>query len=225
MRKLTFLLIPLLLVCMSVVAAEKAPAPVEQKAESTSAEIYHVQVRVIFAGTTGMYGSVPRDLSDMHKILTRSFKYPSFELSNEIRLSLFSDEEVTALVFPEHYLKIIPRGTADGGEKLKVKAELYNIPEERARHLGISLGERPQRYHVGEVTGSNEKKQEFPIMSSAMLLNEDDWDAFGGVLVRVNTQGRVRSNVMSSSPLNSSGESNTLGQQKFLILGVRLEEK
>ncbi|RJP22932.1 MAG: hypothetical protein C4527_20980 [Candidatus Omnitrophota bacterium] len=224
MRKL----IPFILIilCWGIIleAGEKENVKEEKKTEASSSDIYYLQVRVIFAGTSGIYGSVPRELSDMHRILTRSFEYPSYELSNRIRLSLFSDEEATALVFPEHYLRIIPKGTAEEGQAVKIKAELYNIPEERAQKARVEIGERPQLYRLEETTPAGGGKQEFPILSSALLVTQKDWQAFGGVPIRVNSTGRVRSNVMSSSSLSTAGESTAIGEQKYLILGIQLEK-
>ncbi len=185
--------------------------------------VYYLQIRVIFAGKTGIYGNVVRELRDMKTILTKYFKYPSYELSNNIRLSLFGDEEAAALVFPDHYLRIIPKGTAKG-DKLKAKVELYHVSSERDSRTRLEVGELGKMIQFQEKEKEGSHSKLFPIAGSAMILNPKQWEAFGGVPVRVNSQGRVSSNTMSSSPINQPGVSTALGQEKYLILGIQLDE-
>ena len=64
----------------------------------------------------------------------------------------------------------------------------------------------------------------FPVISSAMLLTGNNWEAIGGIPVRVNTRGRVSGNTLSTSPLNLTGNP-ALGEQKYLILGLKMEER
>lgn len=221
-----YLLILMLLSYTGAFAAEteKPVKTVPKKSEASSAQVYHVQIRVIFAGTSGDYGSVPNELSDMKTVLTQGFHYPSFELSNTIRLSLFSDEEATAVVFPDHYLRLIPKG-AVGGNSLKVKAEIYHIPMDDAAKIQVYLGNLPQVVGYEEKEKEGQHRPVFPIVSSALLATAQQWEGFGGVPVRVTSQGRVNANTMSSSPLSVSGVNPTLGVQKYLILGVRLEQE
>lgn len=188
-----------------------------------SDRVYYLQVRVIFAGQTGIYGNVVQELADMQAILTRNFKYPSYELSNTIRLSLFGDEEATALVFPDHYLRVIPKGSATGN-RLKVKMELYNVPQGSDTRTRITTGEPSKVVQFQEENREGSHSELFPIAGSAMILDLKQWDAFGGVPVRVNTQGRVSSNTLSSSPITQPGVSAALGAPKFLILGISLDE-
>jgi hypothetical protein len=192
---------------------------------SVDNNIYYIQVRVIFAGTTGIYGNVGRDLIDMRKVLNNAFKYPTYTLNNTIRLSVFSGEEADALVFPEHYLKIIPRASASDGS-LKAKIELYHIPDKNndtRTDLYLRDPERRGGIRYQEKEKSDKKPPVFPIMSSAMALNQN-WDAFGGVPIRVDSKNIVRSNSLSTANLSTGGSTESTGQQKYLILGIKLEE-
>ncbi len=185
--------------------------------------VYYLEIRVIFAGKTGIFGNVVRELRDMKTILTKYFKYPSYELSNNIRLSLFGDEEATALVFPDHYLRVMPKGTAKGN-KLKAKVELYHVPPGRDSRTRLEVGQPGNMIQFQQKENEGSHSKIFPIAGSAMILNPKQWEAFGGVPVRVNSQNRVSSNTMSSSPITQPGVSTALGQQKYLILGIQLDE-
>ncbi len=226
MRKLLLLIMfGSLILGQSVLCSEESEKEANKnQKESTSPDVYYLQIRVIYAGKTGIYGDVPRELSDMYKLLTRSFEYPSYELSNRIRLSLFSDEDITALVFPEHYLHLIPRGSTDSGESLKLKAELYHFPENRNQKARVDVLDPPKIVRLKEKLKSDRKRHDFPIMSSALLVNFKDWEAFGGVPVRVNSQGRVSSSRMSTSTFGTR-QNSALGERKYLILGIRLEDR
>jgi len=206
----------------------KKEAAEKKKAEpsASSSEIYTLQIRVIFAGTSGNFGTVPNELSDMQTLLTKAFHYPTYEIENTIRLSVFSDEEATAVVFPDHVLRIIPKGAIAGENALKIKAELYQLPTGDATQTKLYLGNLPQVIGIEEKEKKEGQHQPvFPVMSSALRVSDRQWEAFGGVPVRVNTQGRVSANQMSSSPLTNPAESGALGMKKFLILGIQLEAK
>lgn len=211
------------------------------KAKESGNEVYHVLIRVIFAGTTGIYGSLPQELQDMKDILTQSFHYPAFDLSNTIRLSFFGDEDATAAVFPDHYIRLIPKGTSKDGKSVKVKAELYSVPQENnitaKYYLPIPekangkdpanpnpdtqdtpVNQFPAMATIEEKSGG--KQPLLPLVSSAVILNNQTWEAFGGVPVRMNSQDRVSSNTLSSNPMANQAA----GQKKFLILGMQLEK-
>jgi len=202
---------------------EKAKPKTEVKAETASDTVYYMQVRVVFAGKTGIYGNVPRELADMKSLLTQSFRYPSYELSNSIRLSLFGDEEATALVFPEHFLRVIPKGEGKDGDSLKAKVELYHVPpRQRDSRMRFNAGEPPNQIQYQEKEKEGQHSKIFPIAASAMVLTQKDWEAFGGIPVRVNTSGQVNSNTLSTMSLNT--QPSAMGRQQFLILGIRLEK-
>lgn len=201
-------------------AKPAAPASPEIQAPD---RVYYLQIRVVFAGTTGIFGNVVQELADMRDILTQHFSYPAYELSNTIRLSLFGNEEATALVFPEHYLRVIPKGSTKGN-RLKVKVELYHVAEGSETRTRVEIGEPSKRVQFQEKGQEGSHSTIFPIAGSAMILTPRQWDAFGGVPVRVNTQGRVSSNTLSSSPIAQPGVNASPGVQKYLILGIALEE-
>lgn len=205
--------------------------------------IYKIQVRVIHAGTTGIFGNVPQELSDMRRLLTKAFKYPSYQLSNSIRLSVFGDEDAVALVYPEHYLRITPKGGAKNGEGLKLKAELFHVSEAVDSKSKLFLGNVPQLQNRNQprskqneesqptspFMGVEEKKKGrekplFPIVSSAVLITSESWEAFGGVPVRVDAQSQVSSNRLSTSPTSVVTGGKPAGIQKYLILGMQLED-
>lgn len=191
-------------------------------AEDESGDIHRIQVRVIFADTTGQFGTVPKDLGDMRITLTKYFDYPSFTLSNTIRLSTFGDEEAVAMVFPDHYLKITPKGAA--GEALKAKVEIFHQPPEERGRARIYSGDREDLPVVRLDENGKKKGTDLPIVSSAMALNDDDWEAFGGVPVRVTGSGTVNGNTLSSGGLSSSLNPSPTGRLRYLIIAVKLED-
>ncbi|MBN2325985.1 MAG: hypothetical protein JXR73_02450 [Candidatus Omnitrophica bacterium] len=193
--------------------------PSLSKADAT----FYLKVRVIYAGTTGIYGSAPSDLADMTEILTRNFKYPSYELSNTIRFSFFGDEEATALVFPEHFLRILSKG-ATKDNRLRVKAELYHVPEIHDLRTRAWAGEPSLGVQFQEKIQEGRHSPVFPIISSAMILHPRQWDAFGGIPIRVNAQGGVRSNSLSSRPITQAQAGSSSGVLRYLILGIQLAE-
>jgi len=117
-----------LFIILAIPALSEEKAQSKEAKDSNAGAIYRIQVRVIYAGKTGIFGTVPAELSDMRQVLTQYMPYPSYELSNIIRLSVFGEEEATALAFPEHYLRLIPKGAITGERGLKLKAELYYVP-------------------------------------------------------------------------------------------------
>ncbi len=242
MNKTIFILFIALICSHSIWGQE-----IEQQREgSTGPEIYHIEVRVIFADQTGIHGHVPRELIDMRRILTKRWDYPSYTLNNTIHLSLFDDEEVVAMVFPEHFLRLIPKGSASNG--LKLKAELYHAESERQLKTKVYAGrlddsvepqfddpenpdsDVPQRFSLPRASVEEKRKEgqhstTFPIISSAILANEDDWEAFGGVPVFVNSQNVVQSNRLSTSSLGGRLSGQTRGDRKNLLLGIKLAEE
>lgn len=213
-------------------AAEEKEKETTAKEEISSNNVFRVQIRVIFAGKTGIYGSVPRELRDMKPVLTDAFKYPSYELSNTIRLSFFGDEEATAMVFPEHYIRIHPRGTTKNGQDAKLKVELFNLPRESNITTKFYVPQPNQNPDskggdftpiVGVEEKLGERQPLLPIVSSAIIASTKYWEAFGGVPVHVNAQNRVTSNRGSNNPFSSSGAYNALGKEQYLILGLKLE--
>lgn len=215
---------------------------VEKNQSYPSNGIHHLSVRVIFAGQTGFVGDVPKELADMKPLLTQAFQYPGYTLSNTIRLSLLDDEEVVAQVFPNHFLRILPKGNIDGG--IKIKAELYNAPAEDS--LRAQLYVNAPNLNTGKKDSAAEPESEnkpqppqpllgfndrtegkhsvlFPILSSAAAVTPQQWEAFGGVSVSVSGQDAVQSNVLSSSGFGAQS-TQTRGAKKFLILGLKLEE-
>lgn len=202
--------------------------PSQPEAETSAApqdeRMYTLQVRVIFADTTGIYGTVIKELADMKQVLTQSFRYPAYELVNTIRLSVLGSEEATALVFPDHYLQIIPRGSTKDGS-LKVKIELYQIPyDNKEAKTDAFAGEPPAILRYQEREKASKEQRIFPIMASAFALSTRQWEAFGGVPVRVNAARQVRSNTLSTSSIHPPGGTSPIGSQKYLILGIKLEE-
>lgn len=188
-------------------------------APEISDSVYYIQVRVIFSGKSGITGTVPRELQDMRNILKTSFKYPSYQLNNTIRLSVFGGEDAKALVFPNHYIRIIPKGESKSAGGLKLKAEIYEVKEGINEERFFSQGDLNLSGIKQETEGSHSRV--FPVVSSAMLLTPSNWEAVGGVPVRVTSSGRVSGNSLSTSSFNSS---TTSGQEKYLILGLRLEK-
>ncbi|MEW6236930.1 MAG: hypothetical protein AB1656_16220 [Candidatus Omnitrophota bacterium] len=242
MKRYFFLTLFILLVHPAWSAEEAKP---KESKDSGVEMVYRIQVRVIYAGKTGIFGTVPTELSDMRQVLTQYMPYPSYELSNIIRLSVFGDEEATALTFPEHYLRIIPKGAIKGERGLKVKAELYHVPAGVDSKTKYWLGNPQQQNPTSTDQGSSsstapsttppmigfeeksqgESKPFLPIVSSAVLLTDRDWEAFGGVPIRVNSKSEVSSTSMSSSSLSLSAGRNSVGMERFLILGMRLEKQ
>ncbi len=185
-------------------------------------DVIRLQIRVIFADSTGIRGTIPSELGDMSLVLNKYFDYPSFELSNTVRLSTFSDEDAVALVFPDHYLRITPKGKAKKG--VKAKLELFHLPQnsaERARIITGGANDAP-KVRLDSVTRAG-REGPMPIVSSAMILDDDKWDAFGGVPVRYTSQGELKSNSLSTSGFSTSNPGPT-GRQRFLILAVRMED-
>ncbi len=233
----------LLILMLSFVTWAQDQSKEQGKQSPESGTIYKIQVRVIHAGTTGIYGNVPRELSDMRQLLTKAFKYPSYQLSNSIRLSVFGDEDAVALVYPEHYLRIIPKGGTKNGQGLKLKAELFHVSEEVDSKSKLFLGNVPPLQNLNQsrseengdsqpaspFMGVEEKKKGrekplFPIVSSAVLITSESWEAFGGVPVRVDAQSQVSSNRLSTSPTSVVTGGKPAGIQKYLILGMQLED-
>ncbi|MBZ0256522.1 hypothetical protein K8I31_10690 [bacterium] len=190
-------------------------------ADDDGADVFHLQVRVIFADSTGIRGAIPMDLLDMNITLQRHFDYPSFELSNTIRLSTFSDEDVVALVFPDHYLRITPKGKTKNA--IKAKLELFYLPQNNAERTRITTGGVDDAPKVRLDSFSRAGRDEpMPIISSAVIVGDKEWEAFGGVPVRYNSQGTLQSNTLSSGGLSTSTE--PTGRKRFLILAVKMEK-
>lgn len=207
-----------------IFGADSPPAIASASPEIPGADrVYYLQIRVIFAGQTGIYGNVIPELTDMRETLTKNFKYPSYELANTIRLSLFGEEEATAMVFPDHYLRVIPKGAASG-DRLKAKVELYYSPQSNETRTRLEVGEAPQKVQFQEKSPEGSHSPIFPIAGSAMFLDRMQWEAFGGVPARVSGSGRVSSNTLSSSPLSQPNVNPPAGASKFLILGITLDE-
>lgn len=196
--------------------AEKSPP------EPAGERVFSLQVRVIFGSSTGIQGDLADDLRDMKEVLLENFQYPFYERTNMIRLILFGEEEATALVFPDHYLRVIAKGVTQDG-RLRVKVELYQVSAEEDSKTKVYVGVPPSVVSYQEKEGSHSPV--FPIAASALILAPRRWEAFGGVPIRVNAQGRVSSNTMSTSPLRSPAVSPALGAPKYLILGFRMEEE
>ncbi len=234
----------IILLCGGAFAQEANP---DSERRERSDQIYRLQLRVIFAGKTGFYGTVPPQLADMQGLLTSSFQFASYQLAYTIRLSLFSDEEISARIFPEHYVRVIPKGTAQEGEALKAKIEIYHVPPQDNSETRYFLGtrlksnreEEPERQierrrdreaddsfpvmGVEETIKKQGKKPLFPLMSAAAILTKKDWEAFGGVSIRLNNRNEPSSNTLSAgSSLQGGG---TTGVEKHLIVGVKLERR
>lgn len=212
----TFLIV--ILCSISVMAQEESTTTEANEAQAMSDAVYYVQVRVIFSGNTGIVGTVPRDLRDMSAVLKSAFKYPSYELSNTIRLSVFGGEDATALVFPNHYIRIIPKGETKTQPGLKLKAEVYEVQESIGQERFFSQGDFNLKGIKQTTEGSHSPV--FPVVSSAMFLTQNNWEAIGGVPVRITSAGRVSGNTLSTTSLHSSSS----GEQKYLILGLTLEK-
>lgn len=220
----------ILLSALMVFASGYAPGEDSKKAVASASpeiqavdRVYYLRVRVIFAGRTGFLGEVIPELADMKAVLTQNFNYPSYELSNTIRLSLFGDEEATALAFPDHYLRVIPKGSTKGN-RLKVKVELYYVPQGSDTRTRVTTGEPPRVVQFQTESKEGSHSELFPIAGSAMILELKQWDAFGGVPVRVGAGGTVSSNTLSSSPITQPGNNTAPGASKFLILGISLDD-
>ena len=200
--------------------AEKSPPAPDPAGE----RVFSLQVRVIFGSSTGIQGDLGDDLTDMKELLLENFQYPAYERSNTIRLSLFGEEEATALVFPDHYLRVISKGVTKDG-RLRVKVELYQVSPEEDSKTKVYVGVPPNVISYQEKEKEGSHSPVFPIAASAMILAPRRWEAFGGVPIRVNAQGRVSSNTMSTSPFRSPAVSPALGAPKYLILGIQMEEE
>ena len=203
-------------------ADEKQESANSDKVAAASDQVFYLQVKVVFGGMTGIYGAVPQELAPMKAVLTQIFNYPSYELSNTIRLSLWGDEEASALVFPGHYIRFIPKGTAQSGRSLKVKAELYEVKDQKEYEAFATLGDIKVS-GVKEKSSGERSDRLFPIVSSALILTDANWETIGGVPVRVTSTGRVSGNTLSSSPLGQGTVPGALGQPKYLILAFQLE--
>ncbi|MBI1390444.1 MAG: hypothetical protein GC154_18560 [bacterium] len=205
----------LIVLCASICHAA------DEKPGAETVKVHHIQVRVIFADSTGQFGTVPDELRDMRDTLLAAFHYPSFELSNNIRLSTFSDEDVTALVFPDHYLRITPRGEDKSG--VKARMEMFYLPAQSGGNTRVYAGgDGSPLVRIDDKSTKDDPLM--PILSSAALLNSKTWEAFGGVPVRVTTQGAVNSNTLSSNSLSSSISPMPQGRARYLIVAARLEE-
>jgi len=232
MRKSLFFI--LIFICVPLVGlAQPAQTSAGNPAPATGDEtIYKLQIRVIFANTTGIFGNLPQELRDMQTVLTQSFRYPAFELRNTIRLSFFGDEDATALVFPEHYIRLTPKGTAKNKNAVKIKAELFHLPpgmNTTTRYFLPQPGNQDNPVNstfppsITQEEKSSGERPLLPIISSALLLSAQSWEAVGGVPVRVNMQERVSSNTLSTNRFNSPGASTATGEKRYLILGIKLE--
>lgn len=212
-------LLSLMLACTLTTAhAQETQAPAAATTAGAS-PVYTLQVRVIFAQQTGFVGRIPSELQDMGELLQTAFDFPGYQLSNTIRLSTFADEQITTLLFPGHYLHVIPRGGADGN--LAAKLELYHITEAHNQRLQAHIGnllEDDYRLQVEEETQPQAKLP--PVVSSALNITRDQWKAFGGTPVRVSAAGGGNSRTLSSAPLSANASSK--GRTQHLILAVRL---
>ena len=189
--------------------------------DDDGADVFRLQVRVIFADSTGIRGTIPKELGDMGLTLRKYFDYPAFELSNTIRLSTFSDEDVVALVFPDHYLRIIPKGKTK--DAIKAKLELFYLPQNSAERTRITTGGVDDAPKVRLDSFSRAGRDgPMPIISSAVVVGDKEWEAFGGVPVRYNSQGTLQSNTLSSGGFSISTE--PTGRKRFLILAVKMEK-
>lgn len=190
-------------------------------ADDNDVDVFRLQIRVIFADTTGIRGTIPKELGDMAMTLRKYFDYPAFELSNSIRLSTFSDEDVVALVFPDHYLRITPKGKSK--DAIKAKLELFYLPQNSAERTRITTGGIDDAPKVKLDSFSRAGRDEpMPIISSALVVDDKDWEAFGGVPVRYNSQGTLQSNRLSTSGFSTSTE--PTGRKRFFILAVKMEK-
>lgn len=219
--------------------AQQQPKPQEttptKDQSSPGEELYFIQIRVILAGTTGIVGTVPAELSDMKERLLQSFRYPAYTLWNTVRLSFFGNEETAAMLFPDHYIRLIPKGRAQNGGGIKIKAEVYYLPPENNTTTkfylpGSTIPQPGQTITHPPIVGLESSPQQhqlpqplLPIVSSALILKSNTWESVGGIPVRVNAQDQVRSSHLSSSPIPSAGQNTALGQTKFLILGLQHE--
>ncbi|MDP8243960.1 MAG: hypothetical protein P9L94_07755 [Candidatus Hinthialibacter antarcticus] len=190
-------------------------------ADDDGVDVFRLQVRVIFADSTGIRGALPKELGDMGLTLRKYFDYPAFELSNTIRLSTFSDEDAVALVFPDHYLRITPKGKTK--DAIKAKLELFYLPQNTAERTRITAGgvDDAPKVRLDSVSRAG-RDEPMPIISSAVLVDDRDWEAFGGVPVRYNSQGTLQSNTLSSGGFSTSTE--PTGRKRYLILAVRVEK-
>lgn len=207
---------------------------VQKKREYPNPQIYHISVRVILGQQTGIYGNVPRELDDMKESFAENLRYPGYELVNTIRLSVFAEDEAVAMIFPDYYLRLIPKGDLGNGQGLKIKAEIYNAPNEEELHTRIYLnagraggGSLNARNAANPVISVEDRVREgqhsivFPILGSAAVVRPGRWETFGGVPIFVTGNDSVRTNRLSSAPLNTQRE--TSGTKKFLILGIQLQ--
>lgn len=194
----------------------------EAEADAIGDTLYRLTVRVIFADTTGIKGTVPRELLDISAMLKQRYDYGTYELWNTVRLQVFDGDHATALVFPDHYLTLTTRGeTADGG--LKAQVEIVHVPPTASQNVRVNVGrllEDNVRIQLDE--GSGEAKTLMPIVRSAALLEDDAWESFGGIPVRVTSQRQVSGNRLSTSTLTES--SRAIGRERFLILAIQQEK-
>ena len=204
-----------------VAAAGEISSPEPARDTPAGDRVFTFHVRVIFGSATGFPGYVANELADMKSLLTENFDYGSYERSNTIRLSLFDGEEATALVFPEHYVRILPKGVTSDG-RLRVKVELYHVNAEIESKTKAYVGLPPNLLSYQENEGRHSPV--FPIAASALILTPRRWEVFGGVPVRVNTQGRVSATTPSTSPFRSPAVSQALGAPRYLILGIQMAE-
>jgi hypothetical protein len=131
---------------------------------------------------------------------------------------VFGGEDATALVFPNHYIRIIPKGETNTQPGLKLKAEIFEVQENISQERFFSQGDLNLNGVKQTTEGSHSPV--FPVVSSAMLLTQNNWEAIGGVPVRVTSAGRISGNTLSTTSLNSS----VSGEQQYLILGLTLEK-
>lgn len=215
MRTVSLLLYPVLAVTMAFGDTTAKP--------TTSDSIYSIDIRVIFADTTGIVGTVPMDLMDIGFDLKQTFDYGSYALWNQISLNVFGDDHASALVFPDHYLTVEARGETGSGD-LKAQVEIVHVPQRDERRSRTNIGnllEDDLRFEIDERTGRPQRLM--PIIRSAALLEEGEWSLFGGIPVRVNSQRQISGNRISSSPL-SSDTTRPVGRERYLILAVQLNE-
>lgn len=183
---------------------------------SATEAVHNIEIRVIFGGETGFRGHAPRELRDMGETLTGRFDYASYELSNRMRLGLMDGEEARALLFPNHYLRLIPKGGAADG--LRVVAEIYEIGPNRGEDWFMTTGD----IEVAGIRREGELRtdRELPVLASAMVLNGREWETIGGIPVRVNAAGEAAAYRSTGTPGFREGPA---GRRKFLILGMKIE--
>ncbi len=183
-----------------------------------------IEVRVILAGTTGIGGSVPRELNDMRSVLTDRFKnYRNYQLVNTIWLSAWGGEKSASLVFPQHILSTEVVAVDPTGTRAKVKVSLdldrggaFTKTEDFARAGDIAIGR--ERKTDGALEPLN-------LLRSALTVGPDSWRAVGGVQVRVSNDMKDvvsdyrRSNSLSTTNLQPRGDEPAL--VRYLVIGIR----